>query len=65
MTEESKTSTLACFTTYEQGMYCLATVQAGIWLDLNMKKTDHIMIENLHKIFVGLYYGPETNIEKK
>ena len=46
-------------------MYCLATVQAGIWLDLNMKKTDHIMIENLHKIFVGLHYGPETNIEKK
>ena len=30
MTEENKTSTLACFTTYEQDMYCLATVQAGI-----------------------------------
>ena len=30
MTEERKTSTLACFTTYEQDMYCLATVQAGI-----------------------------------
>ena len=30
MTEESKTSTLACCTTYEQEMYCLATVQAGI-----------------------------------
>ena len=30
MTEESKTSTLACFTTYEQDMYCLSTVQAGI-----------------------------------
>ena len=47
-------------------MYCLATVQAGIWLDLNMKKTDLIMIENLQKIFVGLYiYGQETKIEKK
>ena len=65
MTEESKTSTLACFSTYEQDMYCLATVQAAIWLDLNMKKTDLIMIEKLHKIFVGLYYGQETNIEKK
>ena len=30
MTEESKTSPLACFTTYEQDMYCLATVQVGI-----------------------------------
>ena len=60
MTEESKTSTLACFSTYEQDMCCLATVQDGIWLDLNMKKTDLIMIENLHKIFVGLYYGQET-----
>ena len=38
---------------------------AGIWLDLTMKETDLIMIENLHKIFVTLYYGQETKIEEK
>ena len=26
-------------------MYCLATVQAGMWLDLNMKKTDQSYYE--------------------